>query len=317
MQVSKFQCPHCSAHLRIRDRTFVGQMVNCPDCTGEFVVAADGSRGFKAETPAPGAPPKKKTVSRKQSRKKEQPNRSNAAKDEKKKEPKKRSPQGIAQPDTATKLSRLTDVLKSPLGIAWTSAIVFAVVLFALAFKGSDKLKRTPVAKKTDISKTNSVADPKTKSVNPPVVIAKKSSSGEIVSKKTEPSHPTKFPNVDSLAPEIIGTPIAAVKPKPPPFGVKPKRVDVAAALKQPILRFQQSKQVPFRILLDEVAELSGVPIRFDSKFRFIAERLDRPVQLNLEKVTVADILQSLVEKVGLAYKIDLDGIRIVQPSSK
>jgi hypothetical protein len=32
MQVIEVRCPHCSARLRLRDQSFVGRMIHCPDC---------------------------------------------------------------------------------------------------------------------------------------------------------------------------------------------------------------------------------------------------------------------------------------------
>lgn len=115
--------------------------------------------------------------------------------------------------------------------------------------------------------------------------------------------------------PKIVEVPVRASKPRLPPFGVEPKRVDVAAALAQPILRFQQTKPQPFGHLLDELEEMAGVPMRFDKEA--IAAELLLPVAVQLENVTVKGILQSLVAKVGLTYKVETDGIRILKKTAK
>ena len=117
--------------------------------------------------------------------------------------------------------------------------------------------------------------------------------------------------------PQIVHNPVRAKRPRVSPPGVQPKKVDVAGALAQPILRFEQSSPQPFGVLLDELEEIAGVPIRYDK--RLISGKLDNRVALKLENTTVKDILLALVGEVGLAYKVEADGLRIVDqpPKSK
>lgn len=98
-------------------------------------------------------------------------------------------------------------------------------------------------------------------------------------------------------------------EPEPP---APPQPVDVAAALKQPIRRFEQVRSVPFRELLLQMEELAGVPIRFDEQqITDIDKRFEEPVSVILEQTTVGEILQAVVEQVGLAYDIEATGIRL------
>lgn len=55
MQVSQFPCPHCAARLRLRDRSFAGRTIPCPECHRPVTVAlgADGRlTGLPASTAA-------------------------------------------------------------------------------------------------------------------------------------------------------------------------------------------------------------------------------------------------------------------------
>lgn len=59
MNVLALQCPHCATRLRVRDQSFIGRTIHCPDCTrplritrgpegevqGEVVVEADSTAG--------------------------------------------------------------------------------------------------------------------------------------------------------------------------------------------------------------------------------------------------------------------------------
>ena len=55
MQVSLFPCPHCGARLRLRDKSFAGRTISCPDCRKPVAVtiAADGRLTGAAVQPAP------------------------------------------------------------------------------------------------------------------------------------------------------------------------------------------------------------------------------------------------------------------------
>lgn len=59
-------CPHCSILLRIRDRTFVGKRVDCPECREPIRIVADGPKGLavlKEQQPPTNESPMRRTVS--------------------------------------------------------------------------------------------------------------------------------------------------------------------------------------------------------------------------------------------------------------
>jgi hypothetical protein len=91
------------------------------------------------------------------------------------------------------------------------------------------------------------------------------------------------------------------------------KRPDIAAALRQPILLFDQSGERKLAELLPGIGEMAGAPIRIDAaELGSAADRLAMTVQLRLENTTVGDILESLLKPAGLAYRIESDHLRIV-----
>jgi hypothetical protein len=83
----------------------------------------------------------------------------------------------------------------------------------------------------------------------------------------------------------------------PAPVGLSPEAV--AAKLNQKIVRFEQSKPMPFIKVLDTVEELAGVPIVWDLE-RVDDEQLQKPVTLQLKETTVGEILDALLKQVGL-----------------
>lgn len=103
--------------------------------------------------------------------------------------------------------------------------------------------------------------------------------------------------------------------PLAPEFAPEPVRKsrDLASALRQPILLFDQSGERKLVELLPGIGEMAGAPIRIDAaELGSAAVRLTKPVQLRLENTTVGDILENLLKPAGLAYRIESDHLRIV-----
>jgi hypothetical protein len=61
MQVVRFECPHCSASLKVRDDDLVARPVDCPECRKPIVVRLDAAGKVSARRPAEPTAPGKKT----------------------------------------------------------------------------------------------------------------------------------------------------------------------------------------------------------------------------------------------------------------
>ena len=139
--------------------------------------------------------------------------------------------------------------------------------------------------------------------------VAGEPGQAEIPNPKSQiPNPKSAIPNPQSPTPN----PKSEISnPKKPPVPAA-KPIDVEGVLKQPIRSYRQVGAVPFRELLLQVEEMAGVPIRIDKRLLAgSATKLDQPVSLESENTTVGGILQALVKKAGLAYKIETDGIRV------
>jgi hypothetical protein len=100
--------------------------------------------------------------------------------------------------------------------------------------------------------------------------------------------------------------------PEPAAPAVRP--IDLAAALQQPIARFEQPRARPLADVLVSVAEMAGARVTVDrGALGAAAERLGEPVALTLENTTVGEILSGLLQPAGLAYRIDGNHLRIVR----
>jgi len=94
---------------------------------------------------------------------------------------------------------------------------------------------------------------------------------------------------------------------------VPPRVIDVAALLSQKILVYEHRQAAPFRVVLREVEEMVGAPIRIDKEqLGAAADQLEKPITVKkLEETTVGAILTAVVKQAGLAFVVERDGIRI------
>ena len=92
---------------------------------------------------------------------------------------------------------------------------------------------------------------------------------------------------------------------------------DTATALKQRILKFDQSKPVPARDLMQVIEEMAAVPIRFEELPAEFLPRLATPVTVSLKSTTVGEILQAIVDRAELSFQGRTDGIIIRPPSEE
>jgi hypothetical protein len=116
-----------------------------------------------------------------------------------------------------------------------------------------------------------------------------------------EPLDTAPLPPADLPAPEE----------PPEPVDTKPK-IDLNAALAQRLLRFRQGRSVPRRELLDLVEEMLGAPIRYDrASLGEAAEALEQAITLDLQDVTVEDVLRRVLDQSDLTYEREGDGVRL------
>ncbi|MGH7202683.1 MAG: hypothetical protein ACREJB_18905 [Planctomycetaceae bacterium] len=317
--MSSFSCPHCSTVLRIRERSLVGQQVECPECHGLIVIVGDGPRGFTAQRPRASAP----------------------------------------RPVGHENVASLSGKLLSPLGIGWAIAGTVAAALFAVVFwPDSDQQKAAEPAGRRDrpahvepvvkhktlrpsmpedsqpdradsvLAEQNHDESPKSGPTRPGSV-ANEFSPGEIPPEGSA-SLPAEQPESPSVTAAQHPPPLFALRtphsefrtsnpelPDPPAdLPADPEAVllapqppsltkdDNAAALAQPIARFEQARPVAARVLLFEIEEMAGVPIDIDPAVATSGSPLDRPVTLRLEQVTVAEILEEMLRQLGLSYEV-------------
>jgi hypothetical protein len=136
--------------------------------------------------------------------------------------------------------------------------------------------------------------------------------------KKVQPVSPAqKALDGIAKAPDPIPSPASKVPPRAAKKSVvappaPAKKVDVAAALGQRVIRSEQIKPVPLRDVLNLLEELATVPIRGDRhEIADLDELLQTPITWELENTSVAAILDTVLAPARLTYQVHSDSIQL------
>lgn len=297
-----FQCPSCQAPLRLQNRAlFVGRTFDCPDCRESLLIEAEGSTGVTAKWQH------KFTRSASEGREVNTPL--------------------LALQVSLDGRSRVTDherdlpsptsvwgrLIRRPAALGWIVASLLAVILLIVVNSGREPSKSefvSPVA--ADAQSTESASDDhapplraeeqNSEATAKPDPIIPEADATKAVAKLELPPLPEPVavvepPRDDQSKAE--SAPAEATKPPEPPALAVLSAEAVETKLRQKIARFDQIKPAPFVKLLETVEELAGVPIVWDLD-RVDDEQLQKPVTLQLKQTTVAEILDTLLQQVGL-----------------
>ena len=289
MSPPSFQCPYCSAPLRIRNRNLIGKQLGCPDCGKPIRIASAGPKGLSLQKVQ--SKPRSRTAGKKTVRKREKPDR----------------------------LSHWLSVLKSPVGISWSVAGLLAVMLLLAAWPFGKSASQDQVQlqdEKQALSTENSAGKKLSDHNGEHHAVGRSEGVDAVVDRENVFPHPVAAEKpVPLIEPDREHKPRSVPDRDPVVATIPPEPIDVQAALGQPILRFQQHKPAPLRELLTLVEEMAGVPIRYNaSEFGDGSILLDEPVSLQLEQTTVGEILKTLLKQVHLEYELGFNEIRIVSP---
>jgi hypothetical protein len=109
----------------------------------------------------------------------------------------------------------------------------------------------------------------------------------------------------------LVATRTVATKPTKAPSPPVPK-IDVPKALAQRVVRFDQTKPVPLRDVLNWLEELATVPIRGDRhEIPDLDDLMQTPVTAQLENTTVAAVIQAVLASAGLTYQVQPDALQM------
>lgn len=126
-------------------------------------------------------------------------------------------------------------------------------------------------------------------------------------------NHDLAIDDTPGLSGESATDSESADPPLEPEFAPEPRRYDLAAALRQPILHYEQLRPRPLSELLPGLSELVGAPIVVDPAEQVsTTDRLSQSVKVKLEKTTVSEILESLLKPAGLTYRVQNDHLELM-----
>lgn len=306
MQVFTFPCPHCAATLRVKDRRFLDRQVHCPDCRRPLLIVDDGRRGMTGRLPqadfvadASGS-----------------------------------AGSGAASGwSAAGGLRQWAEVLRSPVGVAWTVAGGMAIVFLVLLWPAGDASEPPPLltAPLRHANETPQDTQPgtwqqpaATAAHDPADAPSEPTELGTAPQALAVGEHAESSPAdaaITAAQPTAEAQPAVAEVAAPnhaqaaPPAAIAespPQPVDIQRALSQPIVSFRVARPVAARDLLAQVEEMAGVPIRVDTDaLGRAAANLDRPVSLQLERTTVGGILEELLRRIELGYEAEANGLRL------
>ncbi len=126
-----------------------------------------------------------------------------------------------------------------------------------------------------------------------------------------------KVPAPVPLAQKELERPIEPeFTPEPQAVAIRLKTVaEIDAALSQPVVSYTFPKAAPLGLVLQEVAEIVGVPVEFDAaQLGPAAAALQQPLVVKsatLKDTTVGEILKQLLGPSGLAIRAELGRLRL------
>ncbi len=297
MSFGHCSCPDCGTTLRIRDRTFVGRTVPCPECHVSLVIELDREENLAARKPLLDQPAKSARVAA--------ANRSPVKRD------------GLRGP---TWTDGLRGVIGSPLVMAWALGLAVTALVIVAMLRPALRFSSPGGSTRPEPSSNNVIAPHETT----PGTDASLLPSPELPSPNELPDSPM----ADAMAPANVhertvpnpgppqpvdggpaAKPVEAVAVKPPEPAPLPK-IDFGTALKQPLLLFDQSKPVSRRELIELMEELVGAPIRYDAA-ELGEKNLDKQVTFKAENTTLGGVLKSILDPAGWAFVAEETQLRV------
>lgn len=260
-------CPNCSTRLRVRDKSFAGRTVNCPDCrqpltiqlapTGELVAlrAESSASGPAAQSPATERSPRR----------------------------------------------RRTAVIVAASLLALL--ICAALVMFALP-RGKPataaQVAESPPANALPSTPLPAAPPDATPQPPPPVAAADPAPQSLVTATPASEPQPSAVEPSPASAPDTgpDAEPITVFLAADEPV------FDINAVLNQPLVEFSQPTPKPAAEILKVVGELSGLAVDLTQLDTAAASRLEKPITLALHNTSVRGVLDATVAAAGLTYSL-------------
>ena len=331
MSFGHCSCPDCGTILRVRDRSFVGRTVPCPECRTALVIELDPDQHVVARKPVVD----KAAINRTAALTKSSSSGISVVSDS-----------GLGTTNSPRTPSRWSESLRrvsnSPLAMAWALAIAMTALVFVAMTRPSVRFRppnQVPpghssppesindqplVPEESHLRQSNPEGGP---NGNAPVETPSPSElSPSIAADATRPAN----------APELTFSPISETTengnsghkplvavPSPnrvQPVAAPPPKIDFDAALQQRLSLFEQPIPASRRALIESIEEMLGAPIRYRGE-DLGEQNLDKLVTVRkLENPTLRVILKAVLDPAGWEFVTTDTELRIqikANPPSK
>lgn len=284
MSLGQCCCLECGTILRVRDVSFVGRVIECPDCRTALLLQWNEARELVVERPAVRPGEQHPRLAR-------SPIRIPAA------------------------WSRLGDWARSPLVVAWLLGTALTTLIAIQLLRPTRWTRPAPAdsnveSTQPELPSLDPIPDPQP--LAPPVGPVQNSADvpAQAVESPPVPDNPVTHVEIPP-SPAVVPEPGPKAEPAPAAATVPavPKR-DIAGLLQQRLRRFRTDRSLSRLVLLQQVEELLDAPVSYDITELGAAE-LERSIHLDQEQTTVERVLKAIVESAGWAYEIEDRGIRI------
>ena len=313
MSLGHCSCPDCGTPLRIRDRSFVGRTVPCPECHTALVIELDSDQHVVARKPVVD----KAAINKAAPLTKASSSGISVVSDS-----------DLATTNSPRAPSRWSESLRrvsnSPLVMAWALAIAMTVLVFVAMTRPSVRFRSgSPVPSERSISPENANDQQLVPDESPPRQSSPEGDpNGNAPVETPSPSELSRSLAADATrpanAPELTFSPIfettengdsghkpLVVVPSPnrvQPVAAPPPKIDFDAALKLPISLFEQPVPASRRALIEFIEELLGAPIRYRGE-DLGEQNLDKLVTVRkLENTTLRVILKAVLDPAGWEF---------------
>lgn len=286
MSPGQCPCPECGMILRVRDRSFIGRQIECPECHGKLLLKLDGDRHLEA---VPFQPEVAAAL----------------------------PPHAASPSQFSERIKRVVETLHSPLVVAWALAIGLTTFVAILLLRPAVRFQTPTAESEPSVVEANSDEKPETTAplaapVEPAetVTLPEQTLKQEATVGPPQPQKPTPTIPVENEKPVPA---VVAVPPEvPKPTVAAPPKVDVEVLLKQRLSGFATRNPTSRQELIEQIEELAGVPIRFNRQ-ELGEKNLMQAVSISVEVTTVGGILKIVLEAAGWDYVIEENGIRLKQ----
>ncbi len=288
-------CPKCGVPLRVKDRSYLGRPVPCPDCRSRLILTVADNEQLQVtlvDMPADAA--------------------SNSS----------------TEPTTSasTGHSAFTSAGTRVRVISWGAALLVAGLVAVLVWRPWTASKPVVAQAEQDAAlveegdslpvPANSVDDEGAMGDEMPSISFESNRQDtdpqEVVSEQPDAADPTAVNSPEPLDALPLAEPSAMPEKPVPAVVVEPPPFDFDKAFAQPLQRFRQSESVSRSELLELLSELVGAPIRYeDEQLGARVAGLKQKISLDLSDTTVGQVLDKVLEETGIVYERERDGLRL------